>query len=61
MPYVFQLYAQGFPASAFVELSRGIVLKGAGLAELWPNLALLAAYTVVVFLIAVWRFRKKVA
>jgi ABC-2 type transport system permease protein len=61
MPYVFQLYAQDFPASAFIELSRGIVLKGADLAELWPNLALLAAYTAVVFVIAVWRFRKKVA
>lgn len=61
MPYVLQLYTGVFPARYFVELSRGIVLKGAGIEEIWPNVAILIAYTAVVFLIAVWRFRKKVA
>lgn len=61
MPYFLQLYTRIFPAGYFVDLSRGIVLKGAGLPELWPTVLLLAAYTAVVFVLAAWRFRKKVA
>lgn len=61
MPYVLQLYTRLFPAAYFVELSRGIALKGAGVQELWPNVLLLLGYTVAVFLLAAWRFRKKVA
>lgn len=61
MPYVLQLYTAIFPARYFVELSRGIVLKGGGLEELWFNLAVLLLYTFAVFWLAAWRFRKKVA
>lgn len=61
MPYVLQLYTYVFPARYFVELSRGVVLKGGGPEELWFNVALLAAYTLAVFWLAAWRFRKKVA
>ena len=61
MPYVLQLYTRVFPVRYFVDLSRGVVLKGAGLPELWPTAALLFAYTVAIFLLAAWRFRKKVA
>lgn len=61
MPYVLQLYTRLFPAQYFVDFSRGVVLKGAGLPELWPSVLLLLAYTVAVFALAVWRFRKKVA
>lgn len=61
MPYLFQLYTRIFPARYFVDLSRGVVLKGAGLPELWPSVAILFAYTLAIFAFAVWRFRKKVA
>jgi ABC-2 type transport system permease protein len=61
MAYFTQLYARTLPAAYFVDLSRGIVLRGAGLPELWPSVALLLVYTLVVFALAVWRFRKKVA
>lgn len=61
MPYFLQLYTRIFPAGYFVDLSRGIVLKGAALPELWPSLALLLAYTLAIFALAAWRFRKKVA
>ncbi|MEC5292577.1 ABC transporter permease [Aurantimonas sp. C2-6-R+9] len=61
MPFVSQLYTRLFPAQYFVDFSRGVVLKGAGLAELWPSVLLLLAYTLVIFALAVWRFRKKVA
>ncbi|HSM20400.1 MAG TPA: ABC transporter permease, partial [Hyphomicrobiales bacterium] len=61
MPYFLQIYTRIFPARYFVDLSRGIVLKGAALPELWPTVALLLGYTAVVFALAAWRFRKKVA
>jgi len=61
MPYILQLYTSVFPARYFIEISRGIVLKGTGIGELWPNVTLLVAYTVIVFLIAATRLRKKVA
>ena len=61
MPYVFQLYTFLFPARYFVEVSRGIVLKGSGFGALWPNIMLLIAYTAIVFVIAAARLHKKVA
>jgi len=61
MPYVLQLYAAAFPGQYFIELSRDIVMKGAGLRDIWFNVAALLAYTLAVFWIAAWRFRKKVA
>ena len=61
MPYFLQWYADTFPGRYFIELSRDIVMKGAGLADVWVNVAALGAYTLAVFWIAAWRFRKKVA
>ena len=61
MPYALRLYTRIFPARYFVDLSRGVVLKGAGLPELWPSVLLLFAYTLTIFALAAWRFRKKVA
>jgi len=61
MSYPLQLYTRIFPARYFVDLSRGIVLKGAGMPDLWPTVALLFAYTAAIFALAAWRFRKKIA
>lgn len=60
MPYLLQLYTRIFPARYFVDLSRGIVLKGAAIPELWPSVALLLVYTLAIFGLAVLRFRKKI-
>lgn len=61
MPYVLQIYTRLFPAQYFVDLSRGIILKGAGLPDIWMSAALLTLYTAAIFALVVWRFRKKVA
>lgn len=61
MPYLLQLYSRIFPAQYFVDFTRGVVLKGAALPELWLSAFLLLAYTLAVFVLAVWRFKKKVA
>ncbi len=61
MPVTLQLYSQLFPAGYFMEISRGIVLKGSDIAAVWPQILLLAGYTLAVFAIASWRLKQKVA
>ena len=56
-----QYYTAIFPARYFVDASRGIILKGAGLNEMIKPLGLLVCYTLVVFFSAVAIFKKKVA
>ena len=58
MPVVFQWYTHLFPARHFVEISRGISLKGAGIEHLWPSAGLLAVYAGVVLTLACLRFRR---
>lgn len=61
MPAMLQLYTYLFPARYFIEISRGIVMKGVGLSVLWPQLLALLLYTVLVFGVTTRLFRKKVA
>jgi ABC-2 type transport system permease protein len=49
------------PLRFFAELVRGVLLRGAGFAELWLELAALAAYGAVILAIATLRFRKRLA
>lgn len=60
MPVVFQWYTHLFPARHFMEIARGIALKGVGLERLWPNAALLLAYGAAVLTLACLRFRQKI-
>jgi len=61
MPYFLQWYAAVFPGKYFVELSRDIVMKGAETRGVWLNVGALLVYTLAIFWLAAWRFRKKVA
>jgi ABC-2 type transport system permease protein len=60
MPVVFQWYTYLFPARYFMEISRGIVLKGVGFTDLWPHATLLLVYAIGLFWVASLRFRKKI-
>jgi ABC-2 type transport system permease protein len=60
MPELFQWYTHLFPARHFMEIARGITLKGVGLERLWPNAALLLAYGAAVLTLASLRFRKRI-
>ena len=61
MPEMVQWYTRLFPVRYFMELSRGIFLKGTGLPELGAQLVLLALYTTTAFTAAVVRFQKRIA
>ena len=47
MPTVIQWVSYAFPARYMVTLSRAVFLKGAGFAQVWPQLAALALATVI--------------
>ena len=49
------------PVRHFVTISRAILMKGAGLAEIAQPLLILAGTAVVVFLVAVRQYRKQTA
>ena len=59
MPVAFQWYTHLFPARHFLEISRGIALKGVGLDRLWPSAGLLLVYASAVLALATLRFRRK--
>ncbi|KKM10346.1 hypothetical protein SY88_14190 [Clostridiales bacterium PH28_bin88] len=59
MPKGFQVYTYLFPARYFIDISRGIALKGVGLGYLWPNVTWLLVYTLAVVGLASARFKKK--
>lgn len=61
MPYALQLYTAVFPGRYFVDIARGVALKGLDPQALGLNLIVLAGYTLAVFLLAAWRLKKKVA
>jgi ABC-2 type transport system permease protein len=58
MPETVQWLTYLNPMRYFLEIVRGIFLRGSGLDTLWPNLAALAAFGVVILTISVLRFHK---
>jgi len=59
MPKVAQHIAQLLPLTHFNEIIRGIVLRGARLADMGPEIAKLAVFLVVMLTLSVARFRKR--
>jgi ABC-2 type transport system permease protein len=59
MPIAAQYVAEVLPLTHFLRLVRGIMLRGATLAELWPSVAALGAIVAVMLAIAVSRVRKR--
>lgn len=59
MPVVLQWVGLGIPLTYFLEVLRGVILKGIGLNVLWRPTVAMAGYTVVILGIAVWRLQKK--
>jgi len=49
------------PIHHFATIARANLLKGSGLADLWPNFLGLFVITLVLFSLSVWRFRKQLS
>lgn len=61
MPLPIYVFTFLIPVTYFIQILRGIVLRGADLADLWTWALGLAACCVVILLLSVFRFRKQIA
>lgn len=60
MPTFFQWVSRLIPATYLIEIARGVILRGAGLADLWRQGLALTLMSVVLIGVSARRFRKKV-
>lgn len=58
MPIWAQFIGEGLPLTHFLRIVRGIMLKGNGWTETWPNVWPMLVFMVVVMLIGFKRYRK---
>jgi ABC-2 type transport system permease protein len=61
MPLPLRLLSSVIPARYLVHALRGILLKGNGLSELWPDLLAVAAFAVVIVAVSTARFQRRLA
>jgi len=61
MPKWMQPVAQFNPIQHFGQISRGAMIKGSGMATLWPNFLALLTFTLVLVALSIWRFRKQLS
>jgi ABC-2 type transport system permease protein len=59
MPVAVQWLAEVLPLTHFLRIIRGVMLRGADLLTLWPDVAALAVFTAVMMTAAILRFRKR--
>jgi ABC-2 type transport system permease protein len=61
LPPVFLYVAKVIPTTWLIDASRGVILRGAGWAELWPHAVVLWLMSLVVIGLAMLKFRKQLA
>ncbi|UCF24179.1 MAG: ABC transporter permease [Ralstonia sp.] len=59
MPLLIYLATYAIPVTYFIELLRGILLKGNGLSVLWPQVLALAGFALVMVVLSTVRFRRR--
>jgi len=59
MPRIAQWLSEVLPLTHFLRLVRGVMLRGATIGELWPDVLALAAFTTVMMATAILRFQKR--
>jgi ABC-2 type transport system permease protein len=58
MPVPAQVLGWAIPLTYFLQILRGVILKGVGLDALWPQVLALVAFAVLLFTFSVQRFHK---
>ena len=61
MPRIMNLIGYFIPLTYFLEVLRGIIIRGAGIESLLHNLIPLALYGIIVLWFAIKRFKKQIA
>jgi ABC-2 type transport system permease protein len=60
MPWIFYAISTVLPLTYFIELMRGIILRGASIFDFWRHLLILAIMGVAFFSLCALRFKKKI-
>lgn len=60
MPRVLQYISMVVPARYYLDIARGVFLKGTGMSILWPQVLILTVFAVTFFTISSIRFRRQV-
>jgi ABC-2 type transport system permease protein len=58
LPMVLKVIGSLFPTTYMIRIMRGVILRGAGPADLWPNIAVLLGMGVVLVFLAARNVRK---
>jgi len=61
MPAVLQWLGYAIPLTYFLEILRGIILRGAGVAALWPSIAAMVILGSVLIVVSSARFSRRTA
>jgi ABC-2 type transport system permease protein len=61
MPKPLQIISSVIPARYFIDALRGVLLRGNGIAELWPDAVALALFSAFMVLVSTARFRRTIA
>jgi ABC-2 type transport system permease protein len=61
MPELVQVVMLGAPNTHFVLLAQGILFRGAGVPEVWPQFVALAVIGATLFSLSLARFRRTIA
>ncbi|MFL5339536.1 MAG: ABC transporter permease [Gemmataceae bacterium] len=59
MPWIFRQIAMAIPTTWQLDAARGVIIRGAGWRELWPNFLVLWGMAVALLTLATLRFQKK--
>ena len=57
LPYWLQLLSTVVPATHFLQIIRGIILKGTGIYELWKPVTVLLGMSIILMVISVKKFK----
>jgi ABC-2 type transport system permease protein len=60
MPWIFYAISTALPLTYFIELMRGIILRGAAVTDFWRHLLILALMGAAFFSLCALRFKKKI-
>ncbi|MEI6136157.1 MAG: ABC transporter permease [Chloroflexota bacterium] len=60
MPVFFQWLSLGIPMTYYLEILRGVIVKGVGVSVLWPQGLALTVFATVVLVISITRFQKTI-
>jgi ABC-2 type transport system permease protein len=60
MPALAQWISAALPLTYFLTILRGVLLKGTGIGELWPEALALVAFAVGLVALSVARFHKTI-